>query len=83
MRGQVTGVERSRILTSIVSVVINFVQWSSIFTLFVFISLIITVASPFDPTRSRAQFDGQIIAIIIISGLFTLFTTSLYAAHVR
>ncbi|GAA5977559.1 hypothetical protein JCM11641_006864 [Rhodosporidiobolus odoratus] len=65
----------------------NFLQYSSTYCLFVFLTLIIAQTLPlgtFDtPSRPYPGIDGQQIAIIAISFLFYLFTGSLFIAHTR
>ncbi|GAA6027283.1 hypothetical protein JCM8097_002556 [Rhodosporidiobolus ruineniae] len=65
----------------------NFLQYSSTYCLFVFLTLLIAQTLPlgtFDPlARPYPGVDGQQIAIIAISFLFFLFTGSLFAAHTR
>ncbi|KAL8292564.1 hypothetical protein RQP46_001176 [Phenoliferia psychrophenolica] len=62
----------------------NFLQWSTFFTIFVFISLTIDLTLPLhSPTRPHPSLDGQIIAIISISGFFSFFTGALFVAHTR
>lgn len=56
---------------------INFVTWSTIFTGFVLISLLIISIT------HSSRIDGQIIAIIALSGFFTIFTFPLLVAHIR
>ncbi|GAA5842481.1 hypothetical protein JCM11251_007326 [Rhodosporidiobolus azoricus] len=65
----------------------NFLQYSSTYCLFVFLTLLIAQTLPlgtFDPpTRPYPGADGQQIAIIAVSFLFFLFTGSLFFAHTR
>lgn len=58
--------------------VFNFLQAATLFTVFLFISLIISNTL----TRST-DLDGQQVAIIVISGIFFLFTSLLLGAHTR
>ncbi|KAI5476748.1 vacuole protein, palmitoyltransferase domain containing [Pseudohyphozyma bogoriensis] len=59
----------------------NFLQWSSLYTTFLVITLIIANTRPLH--RPRPSVDGQQIAIIILAGLFCFFTVSLFTAHTR
>ncbi|GAA5980757.1 hypothetical protein JCM5350_006377 [Sporobolomyces pararoseus] len=66
----------------------NFLQASTLYTLFVFLTLLIAQTLPlgtFSSTRTRPYpgVDGQQIAIIALSFLFFLFTCSLWVAHTR
>lgn len=66
------------------SPVYNFLQWSTAFTLFIFIALVIDNTLPLhNPSRPRPSLDGQIIAIIAVSGFFSFFTGALFVAHTR
>ncbi|MBW0540119.1 hypothetical protein O181_079834 [Austropuccinia psidii MF-1] len=57
---------------------INFLQWSSVYSLFLLLIIIIvnTRENPNRPTM-----DGQQIAILSLAGLFTIFTISLLTTH--
>ncbi|KAM0755954.1 zf-DHHC-domain-containing protein [Meredithblackwellia eburnea MCA 4105] len=57
----------------------NFLQWSTTFTTFVFVALIISNTSTTSSPKPKP--DGEQIAIIAISGLFTLFTGALLVSH--
>ncbi|GAA6002439.1 hypothetical protein JCM10207_001119 [Rhodosporidiobolus poonsookiae] len=65
----------------------NFLQYSSSYCLFIFLTLVIAQTLPlgtFDPpSRPYPGVDGQQIAIIAVAFLFFLFTGSLFAAHTR
>ncbi|GAA5971692.1 hypothetical protein JCM3765_006607 [Sporobolomyces pararoseus] len=65
----------------------NFLQASTLYTFFVFITLLIAQTLPLGTfsttTRPYPGVDGQQIAIIALSFLFFLFTSSLWAAHTR
>ena len=68
--------------------VYNFLQASTLYTLFVFLTLLIAQTLPLDTfsstrTRPYPGVDGQQIAIIALSFLFFLFTCSLWVAHTR
>ncbi|KIJ41148.1 hypothetical protein M422DRAFT_256000 [Sphaerobolus stellatus SS14] len=52
---------------------INFLMWSSTFTLYVFLSVLILLAR-----RSPASPDPQHIVIIALAGFFAIFTTTLF-----
>jgi palmitoyltransferase len=69
-------------------VVYNFLQASTLYTLFVFLTLLIAQTLPlgtFSASTGRPYpgVDGQQIAIIALSFLFFMFTSSLWAAHTR
>ncbi|GAA5911002.1 hypothetical protein JCM6882_006745 [Rhodosporidiobolus microsporus] len=65
----------------------NFLQYSSTYCLFLFLTLLIAQTLPlgtFDPpSRPYPGVDGQQIAIIAVAFLFFLFTGGLFAAHTR
>ncbi|GAA5857517.1 hypothetical protein JCM8547_009313 [Rhodosporidiobolus lusitaniae] len=65
----------------------NFLQSSTLYTLFVFLTLLVAQTLPlgtFDPpSRPYPGVDGQQIAMIAVSFLFFLFTGSLFFAHTR
>ncbi|ORY92807.1 DHHC palmitoyltransferase-domain-containing protein [Leucosporidium creatinivorum] len=62
----------------------NFLQSSTLYTLFVFLTLLIANTRPLHlPSRSRPTIDAQQVAIIAIAGFFFLFTGSLFTAHTR
>ena len=60
--------------------VYNFLQYSTFYTFFVFITLLVANVSP---PYIDLGVDGQQIAILVIAGLFALFTGSLLVAHTR
>ncbi|KAF8602920.1 zf-DHHC-domain-containing protein [Ceratobasidium sp. AG-I] len=60
---------------------VNFSFWSTWFTAWVFATLLAQVV--IDSAGENAELDGQKVAIIAISGVFTLFTGSLTVGHVR
>ncbi|KAG0142979.1 hypothetical protein CROQUDRAFT_661857 [Cronartium quercuum f. sp. fusiforme G11] len=55
---------------------INFLQWSTFYTLYVFLVLLIINLRPTHPTPNRQQ-----LSILIISGLFAMFTLTLLITH--
>uniref|UniRef100_A0A0K3CNN8 Palmitoyltransferase DHHC domain-containing protein n=1 Tax=Rhodotorula toruloides TaxID=5286 RepID=A0A0K3CNN8_RHOTO len=62
----------------------NFLQYSTLYTFFVFLTLLIAQTLPlgtFTSTRPYPGVDGQQVAIITLSFLFFLFTCSLFTAH--
>ncbi|GAA5846081.1 hypothetical protein JCM9279_004779 [Rhodotorula babjevae] len=66
----------------------NFLQYSSTYTLFVWLTLLIAQTLPlgtFSPSTGRPYpgVDGQQVAIIALAILFWLFTGALFAAHTR
>ncbi|KPV75488.1 uncharacterized protein RHOBADRAFT_53460 [Rhodotorula graminis WP1] len=66
----------------------NFLQYSSTYTLFVWLTLVIAQTLPlgtFSPSTGRPYpgVDGQQVAIIALAFLFWLFTFALFAAHTR
>ncbi|GAA5910015.1 hypothetical protein JCM8208_006413 [Rhodotorula glutinis] len=66
----------------------NFLQYSSTYTLFVWLTLVIAQTLPlgtFSPSTGRPYpgVDGQQVAIIALAFLFWLFTGALFAAHTR
>ncbi|GAA6021109.1 hypothetical protein JCM11491_004419 [Sporobolomyces phaffii] len=65
----------------------NFLQASTLYTLFVFLTLVIAQTLPLGsfepPRRPYPGVDGQQVAIIALSFLFLSFTASLWAAHTR
>lgn len=66
--------------------VYNFLQYSSAYTLFLFLTLLIAQVPPlgsFPSTRPYPGVDGQQLAILALSFLFLCFTGSLFAAHTR
>lgn len=58
--------------------VYNFLQAASLFTLFLFISLVIA-----NTLTRHSSLDRQQVAIMIISGVFSIFTSALLASHTR
>lgn len=67
--------------------VYNFLQYSSTYTLFVWLTLVIAQTLPLGsftpPSRPYPGVDGQQLAIIALAFLFWLFTGALFAAHTR
>ncbi|GAA5821516.1 hypothetical protein JCM3770_001057 [Rhodotorula araucariae] len=64
----------------------NFLQYSSTYTLFVWLTLVIAQTLPlgtFPAARPYPGADGQQLAIIALAFLFWLFTGALFAAHTR
>ncbi|GAA5928604.1 DHHC family palmitoyltransferase [Sporobolomyces koalae] len=65
----------------------NFLQASTLYTLFVMIALVIAQTLPLSsftpPERPRPKLDGQQIAVIAIAFFFAMFTSSLWIAHTR
>ena len=64
--------------------VYNFLQWSSAYLFFVFLTLLIAQTLPlgtFPATRPYPGVDGQQIAIIALSFFFLFFTGSLLIQH--
>ncbi|SCV71227.1 BQ2448_2815 [Microbotryum intermedium] len=60
----------------------NFLQWSTLYTLYVFLTLLIGIASPSNPLMNLS-IDAQQIVILCLSALFTFFVTSLLIMHTR
>ena len=72
----------------LLAAVYNFLQYSSTYTLFVWLTLLIAQTLPlgtFSPSTGRPYpgVDGQQVAIIVLAFLFWLFTGALFAAHTR
>ncbi|GJN89238.1 hypothetical protein Rhopal_002217-T1 [Rhodotorula paludigena] len=69
-----------------VVLIYNFLQYSSAYTLFLFLTLLIAQTLPlgsFPSSRPYPGADGQQLAILALSFLFLCFTGSLFAAHTR
>ncbi|SGY50503.1 BQ5605_C001g00891 [Microbotryum silenes-dioicae] len=56
----------------------NFLQWSTLYTFYVFLTLLIGIATP-----SNASIDAQQIVILCLSGLFAFFVSSLLIMHTQ
>lgn len=71
-------------LTPPPSAVYNFLQWSTAYTIFVFIALIAANTLPLHtPRRSHPGLDGEQVAIMAVAGFFSFFTGALFWAHTR
>ncbi|SCZ99567.1 BZ3500_MvSof-1268-A1-R1_Chr3-1g06106 [Microbotryum saponariae] len=56
----------------------NFLQWSTLYTFYVFLTLLIGIAIPSNPS-----IDAQQIVILCLSGLFAFFVSSLLIMHTQ
>ena len=69
--------------TNPILTVYNFLQSSTLYCLYLFLTLLIAQTRPLSSARPYPGLDGQQIAIIVISFFFLSFTGSLWAAHTR
>lgn len=61
---------------------VNFVQWSTIFTIFIFASIITLIAQA-AASAIPPSIDPQHIVVLVLSGMFTLFTVVVFATQVH
>lgn len=71
-------------LTMVCAAVYNFLQASTAYCLFVFLTLVIALTLPLHhSSRPYPGVDGQKVAIAAIAFLFFIFTCGLFLAHTR